>query len=79
MLNILSENIVDVVMEMKYIINIYSKVLYRVGPNYKGLTKFIIVGQWVGFPGEEYNFNCTDVEFRTVSNEPTLYRVNVRM
>jgi hypothetical protein len=46
---------------------------------YRGLAKFIIVEQCIGFPGEGYNFNSIDVEFHTVSNAPTLYRVNVRL
>jgi uncharacterized membrane protein YjgN (DUF898 family) len=41
------------------------------------MAKFIIVGQYVGFPREGYNFGFTDVDFHTVSNVPTLYRVVV--
>jgi hypothetical protein len=62
------------VMEMKFIINKYSQVFYRVGPGYRELTKFLIV-KYFGFPREVYNFRFTDVEFHTVSNAPTLYRV----
>jgi hypothetical protein len=64
---------------MKFRINKYSQVFNRVGPRYEGLAKFIIVGQYFGFPGEGYNFSFTDAEFRTVSNAPTLYRVNIRL
>jgi hypothetical protein len=46
---------VDVVMKMKYNINKYSQVFYRFGPVYGGLTKFVIIHQYVGFPGEEYS------------------------
>jgi hypothetical protein len=52
----LRENIVDVFMEMKFIMNIYSQAFHRVGPGYRELAKFIIVDQCVGFPGEGYNF-----------------------
>jgi hypothetical protein len=41
---------VDVVMKMKFSINKYSQVFNRVGPGYRGLTKFIIVDQYVGSP-----------------------------
>jgi hypothetical protein len=39
------------------------------------LTRFRIVDQYFGFPGEGYNFSFSDIEFHTVSNAPTLYRV----
>jgi hypothetical protein len=45
----------------------------------KGLAKFAIMDQYVGFPGEGYNFSFTDVEFHTVSSSLDLYRVNVRL
>jgi hypothetical protein len=67
------------VMEMKFCIKKYSQVFYRVGPGYSVLTKFIIVDQYVGFPGEGYNFSFTAAEFHTVSNAPTLNRVNVKL
>jgi hypothetical protein len=73
------EDVVDMVMEIKFCIKKYSQVFYRVGPGYSGLTKFIIVDQYVGFPGEGYNFSFTDVEFHTISNAPTLYRIYVRL
>jgi hypothetical protein len=63
---------------MKFIINIYSQV-FRVGSELYRIEKFIIIGQCVGFPGGGYSFSFTDVEFHTVSNAPTLYRVNVRL
>jgi hypothetical protein len=49
-------------MEMWLSLNKYSQVFYSVGPGYRGLTKFIIVDQYVGFPGEGYNFSFTDIE-----------------
>jgi hypothetical protein len=61
---------VDVVMEMKFRIKKYSQVFNG------GLTKFIIIDQYVGFPGEGYNFSFTDVEYPIVGSAPTLYRVN---
>jgi hypothetical protein len=70
---------VDVVMEMKFSINKYSQIFYRVSPGYGGLAKFIITDQHVAFPGEGYNFSFIAVEFRTVSSASTLYRVNVRL
>jgi hypothetical protein len=74
------ENIFDILMEMKFSINKYSKVFYRVGPGYRGLAKFIIkISTLVGFPGERYNFSFTDVEFHAVISAPTLYRINVRL
>jgi hypothetical protein len=73
------ETIIDVVMEMEFNVNKYSQVFYSVGPGYRGLTKFIVVDQYVGFPGEGYNFSFTDVECHRVSSAPTLYRVNVRL
>jgi hypothetical protein len=72
------EKIVNMIMEMKFSINKYSEVSYRVGPVYRGLSKFVIVDQYVGFPREGYNFSVADVEFHTVRNATTLYRVNVR-
>jgi hypothetical protein len=53
----------------------------RVGPGYRGSAKLVIIDQYVGIPGEEYtrNYVFTDVEFYTVSNAPTLYRINVRL
>jgi hypothetical protein len=73
------KNIVDVVMKKKFNTNKHSKVFYRVGLGYSGLAEFIIVDQYVGFPGEGYGFSFTDVEFHTVTNAPTLYGVNVRL
>jgi hypothetical protein len=73
------ENIIDLVMEMEFNVNIYSQVFYSVSPGYRGLTKFIVVDQYVRFPGKRYNLSFTDVEFHRVSNAPTLYRVNVRL
>jgi hypothetical protein len=67
------ENTIDVVMEMEFNINKYSQVFYSVSPGYRGLTKFIVVDQYVGFPGKRCNFSFTDVEFQRVSNAPTLY------
>jgi hypothetical protein len=63
---------------MKFSINKYSQAFYRVGPGYRGLAKFIILDQYVYFPGEVYNFSSTDIEFHTVRNAPTLHIVNVR-
>jgi hypothetical protein len=37
------------------------------------MAKFIVVEQYVGIPGEGYNFSFIDVEFHAVSNAPTLY------
>jgi hypothetical protein len=72
------ENVVNVVMKMKFIIN-NSQVFNRVGPGYGGLAKLIIIDESVGFPGEGCNFSFTDVDFHTVSSAPTLNRVNVRL
>jgi hypothetical protein len=68
-----------VVMEMKFRINKYFEVFYRVSPVYRGLAKIVIVNEHVGFPREGYYFHFTDVKLHTVSNAPTLYRVNVRL
>jgi hypothetical protein len=46
---------------------------------YGGLTKFIIIDDYVGFPEKEYNITITDVVFHTVSSAPTLYKVNIRL
>jgi hypothetical protein len=73
------EKILDIVMEMMFDINKYSEVYYKESPVYRGLAKSVIVDQYVGFPREGYNFSFTDVESHTVSNAPTLYRVNVRL
>jgi hypothetical protein len=73
------EKIVDMVMDMKFGINKYSEIFYRVGPVYKRLAKTVVVDQFVGFLRYGYNFSFTDAEFHTVSNAPTLYRVNVRL
>jgi hypothetical protein len=67
------ENVVNIVMEIKFSINKYSQVFYRVGLGYRGLAKFIIIDKYIGFPGEGYNFSFTDVEFHTVCSAPTLY------
>jgi hypothetical protein len=66
---------VDVVMKKKFSINRYSQAFNRVGPGYGGFTHFIIMDQYVGFPGEGHNFSFTDIEFQC----PTLYRNNVRL
>jgi hypothetical protein len=70
---------VNVDMKTKFSINKYSQVFNRVGPGYGGLEKLIIIVEYVGFPGEEYNFSFTDVESHTVSSAPTLYKVNIRL
>jgi hypothetical protein len=69
---------VDVVIKMKFNINKYSQVFNRVGPGYGGLADLIIIDQYVGFPGERYNFSFTDVEFHTISSALTLCRVNIK-
>jgi hypothetical protein len=75
----MKKNMVDVVMKMKIRIKKYSQVLNRIGPGYGGFTKYIIIDQYVGLPGEGYNFSFTDVEYHIVSSAPALCRVNVRM
>jgi hypothetical protein len=50
------KNMVHEVMKLKFIIQKYSQVFNRIGPGYGGLTKFIIVDKYVGFPGEGYNY-----------------------
>jgi hypothetical protein len=64
---------VNVVVKIKFSISIHSHVFYR------GLAKFIIIDQYVGFPAEGHNFSFTDVKFHAVSGAPILYRVNVRL
>jgi hypothetical protein len=41
------EDVVDMVMEMKFSINKYPQVFYR------GLATFIFINQYVDFPGED--------------------------
>jgi hypothetical protein len=69
----------QVVLKMRSPISKYSPVFNRVGPGYGGFEKFVIVDQYVGFPGERYNFSFTDVEFciLAVSTTQTLYIINV--
>jgi hypothetical protein len=67
------------VIEIQFGINKYSEVFYIVGPVHRRLAKTVIIEQYVGFPREGYKFSFTGVEFHTVSNTPTLYRVNVRL
>jgi hypothetical protein len=55
------KGMVGVVMELKFRIKEYSWVLNRVGTGKRGLTKFIIIDQYVGFPGKGYNFSFTDI------------------
>jgi hypothetical protein len=69
---------VGVVMKMKFSINKYSQVFNKVGPDYGELAKCIIIDQYVGFPGEGYNFSFTDIEFHTISSAPNLYIVSDR-
>jgi hypothetical protein len=57
------KNMADVVVKMKFSINKHSQVFYRVGPCYGEWAKFIIIDQYAGFPGEEYNFSFTNTEF----------------
>jgi hypothetical protein len=73
------KEIVYMVMKMKFGINKYAEVFYRFGPVYRNWAKIVIVNLHVDFPREGYYFSFTDVEFHTVSNAPTLYRVNVRL
>jgi hypothetical protein len=54
-------------MEMKFAVNKYSKVFYGVGPVYRGLAKFVIIVQYVGFPRKGYNLSFADVEFHNNS------------
>jgi hypothetical protein len=70
---------VDVVMKMKFSINKYSQLFNRAGPGYRGMAKFIITDQHVGFLGKGYNFNFTDAELHIFISAPTFYRVNVRL
>jgi hypothetical protein len=42
---------VDVVMKVKFSIK-YTQDFNRVGPDYGGLAKFMIIDQYFGFPGE---------------------------
>jgi hypothetical protein len=50
----------------------------RVGRDYRGLTKFILVGQYTSFP-KWYNLSFTNVEFRIDSIATTVNKVIVRM
>jgi hypothetical protein len=51
---------VDMDMKMKFSINKYSQLFNRVGPGYRGVAEFIIVDQYVGFLGKEYDLSFTD-------------------
>jgi hypothetical protein len=68
-------------MKIKFSINKYSPVLNTVGPSYAALAKFIIIHQYVCFPGEGYTskFSFTNAEFSAVSSAPYLCRANVRV
>jgi hypothetical protein len=54
---------VHMVTNMKLTINKYSQVFTRVGPGYRGFAKFIIIGQYVGLPGEGYNLMLLMLNF----------------
>jgi hypothetical protein len=80
--NLVIENImyiVDVIMQMMIIIQEHSQVFNTVGTDYRGLTKFSFVDQYVSFSTEGYNFSCVTAEFDVVSSAPTLYGINVRL
>jgi hypothetical protein len=74
-LNILRKYIANMIMEVKFRISKYSKVFNRVGTGKRGLTKFIIVDQYVSFSWER--FKKKNTEFHEVSSAPALYRISV--
>jgi hypothetical protein len=45
-------NMIDIVLKMKFSINKYSQVFNRVCQVYGGFEKIVIIHQYVGFPGE---------------------------
>jgi hypothetical protein len=47
---------VDMIMEMKFRTKNYSQAINRVSLGCRGLTKFIIIDQYVGSPGDGHNF-----------------------
>jgi hypothetical protein len=60
LVNTMRENTVVMVKEMRFRVNKYSRVFYRVGPGYRELAMFIIINQYAGFPGEGCNFSFTN-------------------
>jgi hypothetical protein len=46
------KNMIDEVMKMEISIRKYSQLSNRADPGYGGLAKFIVIDQYVGFPGE---------------------------
>jgi hypothetical protein len=67
------KNMDGVVMKLKFSVTKYSQVLKRVRPDYGGFVEFIIIDQYVGFPGEGHNFSFIDVEFYIVRSAPILF------
>jgi hypothetical protein len=65
--------------EGKFSIRNYSQIFYGIGLEYRGLADLIIKGHYISVPGEGYNTSFTDVEFRTLSSAPTMYRLDVRL
>jgi hypothetical protein len=65
-------NLVDMVMKMKFGIKKYSQVLNGIGPGYGGLTEFIIIEKHVSFPGEGYNFTFTEVIMYLAVHQPCI-------
>jgi hypothetical protein len=63
------KNVVDVDMKIKFRNNKYCQVSITI------VTKCIIIYQYVGFPGEGYDFSFT--VFHNVSNAPNTNRVNI--
>jgi hypothetical protein len=66
-------------MKTNFGINKYSQAFNRFDPVYGGFAKFLIIDQYIGFPGEGWNSGFTDAEFHVVSNSLTLYSVDIRL
>jgi hypothetical protein len=62
---------------MQFRIHKFSHAFNTEDMDYKGLTKFTLVDQHVGFSCEGYKFGCINAELRIVSSALTFYRPNI--
>jgi hypothetical protein len=67
------------VIKIKFNINKYSYIFNSVLPGYRVLTYFIIMNQYLNFPGERYNYSFTDIEFYIINSSPNVYRITARL
>jgi hypothetical protein len=66
-------------MEMKFTINIYTKILNTICSQYKRISKSVLIVKHVRFSGKRNNSNFTKVRLHKIWRTPFVYTTNMRL